>query len=763
VAGRELRTGWRGLLVIAVLAALVGGVAAGAVALGRRTATASSRLTTASGVPDAEVTFLSGTPADLTGARRVAGLPQVSASWVAGASIGRTEGPGINYVGLASGPPRPAGLFHPVVVAGRPPNPDVPLEVEVSEGFAQFAGVRPGSTVVLRLLTPAQAGSFSTGIGTPGGPTVALTVTALYRDGSQLDRSAPILAGPAFYARYGASASGGEVVMVRLRPGSRAAFTAGVNRVFSGQPGGTSILQLNFPADSARTVVQTGRFLDGGLLVFALGVALAGLVAVGQALARRASAGASAQRIEATLGLTTAQRVAGRALPAAAAGLIAAAGTVVGVLLAGRYEPFGSVRTIEPHPGWAPNVAIAVVAAAIALLLLVGLAAVLTWRAGRPQARRTERAPRPLMPIAPAWGLLGVRMAVGGSGGGPSTGRSSRIGAILGVTGVVAAFVAGASLSRLTDDPARWGWQAQFAVVDARPPVIESLGVDSRVRSVNVVTAAFVTLRGADVRAYAITPVKGSDPGWRLVAGRLPSRPGEVTAGTAVARRLRLHPGDLVVGTAGGTLRVVGVGVGPVLNNEGLGDAVVLTAPDLQRMTTGIVDTTALVHTDSDRAAAAIESSLAGQWELEARTAPPEIANLSQLGGVPVGLAVFLIAISLAAFAHGMAQTARNRAGHLAVLRTLGQTRRQTATAMVTAATVTMTIALAVGLPVGIAVGRLVWWAVARTENAPTAVSLPFLRLSLLMPAAELLAATIAVLAAARIVRRGPASALRTD
>jgi putative ABC transport system permease protein len=740
----EWRRSRRFLVTVAVLAGLAGGLVAGALTVARRTETAERRVQQASHVEDAQVRFLSGTPADQAAASRVAGLPEVREAWIADALIGRTAGKGVNYLLVAAGPARPPDLVTPLIVRGRAAR--AVDEIEVVEGFADAFRLGPGATVTVRLLTPAQAGSFQTGLGTPGGPTVPLRVTGIYR-AAEAPQSLPIIGTPALADRYG-SYAGGRGLLVRLQPGTRSRFAADVARV-----AGPTAIGVTYAADDARPVDATARVLSDGLLAFAVIVALGAAVAIGQALGRHADAAAADQRTEATLGLTTVQRTAGRTLPALVAAATAGVLTVGGALAGAVLAPPGVIGRVEPFPGWAPNAALVAVAAGATLLAVAGLAAWTAARAGRRHAAGRASEPRPLR-LTGAWAQAGLRL-------GASRTRGARIGAIAGVAGVVAVVVFAASLHRLAHTPRRWGWNGQFEVVDARPPVLAELGADRRVHGLTAFQSNSVVVDGQEVEAYAERDIKGR-AGWTVLDGRPPIASGEVLLGSSFARRWDLHGGDdVTVALPSGArrFRVVGTGVGPSLNNEGLGDAVVMTSPDLGSASRTAPFYSAVV--DAPTGAGAIEQELAGRWELSPRTPPPEVTDLTALGRLPDFLALVLLVVALAAFTHGLLMTGTGR--DLAVLRIVGLTRGQAAAAGVTIAVVVTCVGLALGVPIGAVAGRLVWWAVAQSHGVATDASIPVAAIAAVVPLAVAVGAGIGWLATRHLLRPPPSAVLRTE
>jgi putative ABC transport system permease protein len=150
VARHELRTRWRSLVVVGLLAGLVAGVVAAAATVTRRTATAYDRLAAASHLDDGRVLIFS----DSVQPREVEQLPDVVQSWQSSQVIGQLLGRPVMFVSISSGPQRDPGLFSPVVVQGRAPRDDAADEVMVPEIAAREIGVHLGDTMRVKLLTP---------------------------------------------------------------------------------------------------------------------------------------------------------------------------------------------------------------------------------------------------------------------------------------------------------------------------------------------------------------------------------------------------------------------------------------------------------------------------------------------------------------------------------------------------------------------------------------------------------------------------------
>jgi hypothetical protein len=776
VARRELHTRWRSLLVVALLAGLVAGVVAAAAAVALRTGTAYQRLADATHLDDGRVLIFS----DSVQASEVTDLPQVVDSWESSQVIGQVLGRSVMYVSISSGPPRDPDLFSPVVVQGRAPRDDAPDEVMVPEIAAREIGVRLGDTMKVKLLTPLEVTQFDVGFGEPDGPSLALKVVGVFRTSRYWvgNGIGPIIASPAL-REPAASSFVGHNVMVRLRHGAAdaPAFARAVERLdrraatgATGEEFGT--LQSALPSsDPDPEEVAARRTLVDGLLVL-LAVALGGgLLAVGQGLARHHAAGAADQQLEAQLGLTRAERVLARLLPASLMALVAGLLAAAGGLAAGVVEPLGPLKAYEPHPGYLASPSVVVGVAVGAFLVVLALAAVTAARVVRgPAAVEAGGQLRPLPRLgrrAPS--LAGLAFALRRARGRSSVPvRMTAVVAVWGVAGVVAVGTFAASLDRLVHTPSRYGWIADFAVVDARPETTATLAADPRVAAVVVGDSGNLRLDGRPTTGVALHKALGDLP-VTVLSGRLPERPGEVAMGLVEQRRLDVRLGDRVSmrvfhgDERRRSLEVVGFLVLPDVNDERLGSGVVVSPRDLRAGNRGQPYSDALVTVRRPADAGPMFAELSRDLEMQRSAVPRQIRNLSALGRLPSVLAAFLALLAVVVLAHSLLLTTRRRRGDLAVLRVLGMTPRQVAASVgVMAGTLTV-IGLVLGPILGIAIGRVVWAEVAANIGVAGDLAVPWWLFLVVVPGALLLTVLVAVLPARRAARLSPSRVLRAE
>jgi putative ABC transport system permease protein len=775
IARVELRRRWRSLVVLGVLAGLVAAVAIGALSMARRSATAHERLEAVTHIDDARIAMYGGLdPA------AVETLPQVASAWTSQGAVGQLMGKGVVYAAISSGPPPPPNLFVPVVMDGRRPHPDAADEALISEPMADELGIAVGDVLPLKLLTQEEFGMWDVGFGEPDGPLVQLRVTGIARMSMWGSGMGNLLAPPAFaqtYADYLTAAA----TLVRLQPGSTGAeLSAALDALAAqvppppGAPEGTpgAFYDLSLPAtqDDA-TVATTVRVLVGGLVALAGVVTLAGLLALGQALGRHHAAAARDQQDESALGIARAERVLARVLPATVGAALAVVVAAAGGLAAGRLEPLGALRRFEPHPGWAPNLALVACGALIVGAAFLALAAFTAARAGRTDSSRRSRAglaPRAATAFGRRPALLAATYLAFSRGRGRSAVpvRTTHVGAVLGVAGIVASLTFAASMERLGAEPARFGWQGHLGVVDIKDDEAASLAADPRVAGLTVVDEGTVRI-GSEFAATMAPTAEHGRLGWTLLEGRAPTRPDEVAIGPRLARTVGVEVGEAVTARAPDgsprQLEVVGLVLTPPSGYGRFGTSAVMHAETFRELNGATAYRTGYLRAVDDATGAALYDELASRLEVVPATPPPEVRNLLDLGRLPAVLAAFLAALAAAVLGHAVVLTVARRGSDMAVLRAVGLARRQVASAVVLAAAATALVGLLIGVPLGLAVARLVWGEVAASSGLAGDVLVPAGSLALAAGAGVAGAALLAVLPAVRAARLAPAEQLRAE
>ena len=144
-------------------------------------------------------------------------------------------------------------------------------------------------------------------------------------------------------------------------------------------------------------------------------------------------------------------------------------------------------------------------------------------------------------------------------------------------------------------------------------------------------------------------------------------------------------------------------------------------------------------------------------------TLPVAVADLGAWRISRSRSAGFFALLACATVAHALVTTVRRRRHDLAVLRSIGFTRRQTRRAIAWQATLLAAVGIVVGVPLGIAAGRVAWRWLA--DDFPIAYVPPFALLAVLLVAsvAIVLANALAAGPAHVAGRIRPAEALRVE
>jgi ABC-type antimicrobial peptide transport system permease subunit len=175
-------------------------------------------------------------------------------------------------------------------------------------------------------------------------------------------------------------------------------------------------------------------------------------------------------------------------------------------------------------------------------------------------------------------------------------------------------------------------------------------------------------------------------------------------------------------------------------------------AIDVIRTRSGVTPTAALssLHRIADAANKAVGNdpqSYANSFVVLGVQRPAEIVNYQSTGASPGILAGGLAVGAVVALGLTLGASVRRRRRDIALLKTLGFTRRQLAVAVSWQASVAAILGIIVGVPSGIALGRWLWDLFARDIDA---VPLPT------VPALEILLVALGALALANLVAAVP-------
>ncbi|HET7489669.1 MAG TPA: ABC transporter permease [Acidimicrobiales bacterium] len=771
-AGTELRRRWRPLVALGVIAGMAAGLALAAAAGARRTASVYTRYRDATDAPDALVfaTQLGVVDQDYSAVRRLpevvdAGMFELAPVGLERPKIG-TLAPGDDHLYRT--------LARPLLVAGRLPDPARDDEIVVNRLAARQHHLRVGQRVTLT--SALDLAYFFNGQPPAGGPRVAATVVGI--GDSPLDpiffsEEAAFVPGAGFLSRHPEVPRSPNLV-VRLRPGTD--VNAFHRRVAAAL--GLPDIPVRDLGEDRKRIVHGTDLERTGLLLFAAAAAVAGVVLVGQALARAVYAQGESGGALRALGFTGRELVTGLVAPhvvTAATAAVVAVGAAVAV--SGRF-PVGLGRRLEPDPGLhADWTVLAPGALAVAATVVAG-AALAARRAIR---REPDAVPdsgsslvRSIGRAAPVPVAIGAGLALEPRRNGRSLPvLPALVGAVVGVVGVVGAM----GLVRGIDDalarPARSGqvWDAVVVPTDEwnGEALLDALRHQPDAAGLAAIRLVPLDVDGHGLPSYSLDRLRGG-LSFVVQRGRAPRGPGEVALGPSTAKALGKGIGDTVelAGDQGRRRsRVVGIAFLPQTPHAEF-DQGVWTAGATQTRLASIRDdgddVEVLVRARSGVAPAALLARLRHKFgEVEAASPPQDVSLLRNVRTLPRVLAVFLVLLALAALGHALGTTVRRRRHDLAVLRAIGFRPGQNAVCIVSQATTVALVGLLVGIPLGVAAGQVAWRWVAEATPLLYVAPLALVVALLAVPAALLIAGLLSALPARRAARMRPAEVLRAE
>jgi ABC-type lipoprotein release transport system permease subunit len=775
----DLRRRWRSLCLLALLVGLVGGVVLTGLAGARRTDSALARLLQQTSNDDASVE-VSPEYFDV-----IAALPEVKA--VAPASFMFVQPLGFesdDLVPLAGTDERFGNLVdRPRLIEGRRPSPGNADEVLLNSEAARRLGVGAGDRLTLSSLTPQQVEQLIAGEdpGEPAGPTVAVVVVGVGVTAEDLaNRSLIVLLTPAFYvAHKDAVGHFDDILQVQLERGEAdiAAFSAGVQRVVPDSEGAI----IETAAETVGEIEDATSVQATALIALAAAAALAGLVAIGQALSRQIAVSSAEQPVLRALGLNGRQRFTALLLPMVLVAIGGASLAVAATLLASPITPNGFARRVEPDPGFAADWFVLGIGF-VAVVLIVSAGAALSARSGARRLANRSAAPsaggvvaRIARIGAPSSVLVGVRMALqSGRGQTAIPVRPALAGAVAGVAGLVAALTFGAGLDWVVTDRAAYGWAWDTSVNGPSTGVelnqlASRLSEDQTVDGVASLRVQPILLGGQPLTSYGLDARKGS--GFvTVLQGRAPNGADEVLVGTATLDRLDRAVGESLpvtgmLGNVPRTLTIVGRGVFPEFIHPAVPDSDTAAYNDFALLTEagaqpfaadaggeyfGVVLVRWAPGIDTATAASGIDDD---SVTVASTTLPSNLENFTHVESFPLIVAAFLVVLAVVALTHALVTSVQRRARDLAVLKALGFVGSQIRATLAAQASTVASIGLVLGIPSGLVIGRLVWAVVARNLGVDDYIPIPLVAIVLTIPGAFILANLAAAVPARTAVR----------
>jgi hypothetical protein len=791
---------WTGYLALVLLIGLVGGLAIGSVAAARRTQAAFPAYLASTNPSDLTVlTGLSGSAGsagyDPALIRKIAALPHVRhVESYLGLNVG-ILGPGGTVTGGSQGLPGSLdGEFFDTdrltVVEGRMADPHRADEV-VMDAEGPPSPIHVGSVAPLGFFTNAQQASpdFGRRAVKPYLTIDAKVVgKAVYsqeqaQDDADTQRNGMALFTPALTRLLARCCASYTETAVQLDRGSSvAAAEAGIQ----------ALLPRGFPVEiyvTSLTATKAERAIEPtsiALAVFGGIAAVAALLIAGQIIGRQLRLGAGNLGTLRALGASPAVTVSD-GLPgvvgAVVAGSLLAAGVAVGLSPLG---PLGSVRAIYPYPGVAFDWAVLGGGAALFTVALSLPAAAISYRRAphRAAARGQEsqlsgstlvRGVRAVG--APTSAAEGFRLALDpGAGRDAVPVRSAILGTVLAMVALMATVTFGASLGTLVSRPALYGWNWTYAlssgvVTIPRAQAAALLDYDRDVAAWTGVWFGTARIDGQTIPFIGASP--GAPVGPPLLSGHGLQGSGEVVLGAVSLAQLHKRVGDTVTVSDGAArpflLRVVGTATLPslgVANDQHTEMGVGALLPYQHIPGASFGEPNNILVTLRPGANLAAQRSLLQQLVPAAAGGvvsgvqhPAEIVNYRSMGTTPALLAAVLAIGALSSLWLTLVASVRRRRKDLAVLKTLGFTRRQLAATVAWQATAAVTAGIVAGIPLGIALGRYLWDLFARQISVVPEPTVPAMT-AVVVTLGALATANLVAALPARAAARTPAAAL---
>ena len=791
----ELRTRRRSWVALALLLGIFGGGVIAAAAGARRTDSAYPRFLEATNAADVVVLVLPFgevfAELDLADVER---LPQVIEASRVRQAILKDEAGAIN----SSSDGRYGYTLNALrAIEGRLPDPNradeisIPFAIRALDprtypAFAPFVRAKIGDVLQVNFEPDPR---FDLEI-----DAVSLRVVGIHAGAGEFpplldETSWSLFASPAFYRAHQSEPLALDASVLKLRPGTFAAFRDELRRLGGGKVTFTNeLMQQN-------ANVQRGIHLQAvSLWLLALFGAATVVLVLGQLVARQALLDSEEDSVWRSIGMTGGELAIASALrgaiTAALAGAIAA-GVAIGL---SPLFPRGVARVAETSPGVALDWVALAFGFAVLVTVVVGLTTVAAWR-GRARTT-TERARPSFAPAALAGAgfspaaVSGVRMALEpGRGRSAVPVRTTVLSITLGLAALAAALTFGRSLDHMLATPRLYGltWDVSFGAApsgdvffpDARPlgPIIAR---DPGVAAVGLGTKGVpIQVDGLVTSGVAFDSIKG-DVTPPMLEGRPPKDDSEIAIGTVVLADLGKEIGDRVDVSVQGAhpvpMTIVGRAVvAPSEATSGFGSGVFFKHEALERMGEANPAIRDAIPPPDEIAVRFASPSTRAETEKRVRASvgemldedftnpdPSDLANFGRVRNMPVALAGMLAVLALATMVHALVTAIQRRRRDLAILKTIGFVRAQVRRTVAWQAGTIVAVAVLFALPLGIAAGRIMWTLFAdRSGLVPEPVTPAILLV--VFPLIIVLAVAISAVPARAAARTKAALVLRTE
>jgi hypothetical protein len=801
-------------LSVILLIGLVGGLAMGSVAGARRTQS-SFRVFLASTNPSDMSVFTGPLPVKV-----MARLPHVkrveSAEVLNAAQLGSNGAPIRNGapVGQAFSIGSVNGLFFDqdrvTVADGRMADPRRADQAVVTEEAAQLLGLHVGETVPIGFYTNAQANSPGYGTTTVQPRTrvdievvgIVVVNSAVVQDDAERSISALVIFTPALTS-WVAGCCGEGLTQFGVQLDGSSNVSTLETEIEQLLPAGsgfyvkvTSVIEAEAQRAIQPESIALGVF--GGI------AALAALLIAGQAIGRQLRLGGdelgTLRALGANPAMTWSDGLVG-ILGAVVLGSFLAAAVAVGLSPLG---PIGPVRPVYPTPGIAWDWAVLGFGTLAFLLILSAVAGLLAYQQTPHLASRGHERLRgsPSLDRAgaafglPVSALTGVKLALESSRRRDTVPlRSAIVGAAVAVIVVTSTLTFGASLNNLISHPALYGWNWNYELETSEGggyiPEHEAAQILGRDPYVAASTGVYFDSLRVDGRTI---PIIGGTPnasvGPPILSGHTLEARNQIVLGATTLAQLHKRVGDTVEASYGTIskrtlLRIVGTAtmpaVGPGLGlhlSMGVGALVsdLLIPAELRKPTSGPAGPNAIFvrlraganPTASLRSLQQIDATLdsdpnASPMSVLSAQRPADIANYHSMGRTPAFLGAALAIGAVIALGLTLIASVRRRRRDLALLKTLGFTRRQLAVVVAWQSSIAVLIGAVVGIPIGVVLGRFLWVTFAHEINAVPAPTVPVMSIVLIALGALVLANIVAAVPGRIAALTPTALLLRTE
>jgi predicted lysophospholipase L1 biosynthesis ABC-type transport system permease subunit len=349
-------------------------------------------------------------------------------------------------------------------------------------------------------------------------------------------------------------------------------------------------------------------------------------------------------------------------------------------------------------------------------------------------------------------------------------------------------------MNTLVSHPALYGWNWSDEIdgggglgdIPAHA-VARQLDADPSVGGWTGVYFSTLQIDGANV------PVMGGSPnaavGPPLLSGHAFDGANQVVLGASTMAELHKHVGDTVTVGAPDTgltrLRIVGTATLPSIGVAGsshleMGTGALLSYTLIPPKARNVFDVqysgpnAVLVRFKKGASPAAASASLQSIVRQNTQIKgdggsvvgverPAEILNYRTLGTTPTILGVALAAGAVIALGLTLVTSVRRRRTDLALLKSLGFTKRQLASAIAWQASVAVGIGCLIGIPLGIALGRFLWDLFVRQINAVPDPTIPTWSIVLIGVGALILANVVAAIPGRIAANTPTAQLLRSE